>query len=145
VKIKISINGRVYSSLEEVPEELRELVDSDGDGVLDVVQKDFKGGAGKARAEAEAHGGVKKVARKELRAGIKELLTDRDGDGIPDVVEGSGQGPVRVTAEVSRSYTVNGRRYDSIEEMPAPARAAVQKLGPASRIKGFLRRLFGRK
>ncbi len=171
MKIKISINGKAYDSLDQVPEELRELIDADGNGVPDVVQMEPKGAGAAAPA---AQGTRKEAAAEELRAGIKALLADRDRDGIPDITQKRGPVTTRVTTTISRTYRVNGKTYKSLEEMPPEARAALARLGvgggrgkrgpapaqgdeswdagPAAirpeswlGLKGFFKRLFGRK
>lgn len=133
MKIKININGRTYNSPDEVPPELRSFLDKDGDGVLDVLQENFKGGDEEAKVKVATktyHLGKKGLGSGEaLPDEVKDLLADKDGDGVPDVLQKQGgASPVRVTTRVSRTWTVNGKTYHSLEEMPAEARAALQKI-----------------
>ncbi|NNE13169.1 MAG: hypothetical protein HKN41_13095 [Ilumatobacter sp.] len=62
----------------------------------------------------------------DVRAVVESLLADRDGDGVPDVLAG-GDGAVEVTSH-SETYVVDGAWYDSIDDVPAPARAHLARL-----------------
>ncbi len=69
---------------------------------------------------------------------MMKLLADQDHDGVPDLVQKAGQSQVSV--EVSRTFTVDGQTYHSLEEMPPEVRQKyedimarfAQKLGPAA-------------
>ncbi len=69
---------------------------------------------------------------------MMKLLADQDRDGVPDLVQKAGQSQVSV--EVSRTFTVDGQTYHSLEEMPPEVRQKyeeimtrfAQKLGPAA-------------
>ncbi|NOZ19532.1 MAG: hypothetical protein GXP25_00425 [Planctomycetes bacterium] len=50
---------------------------------------------------------------------VMNMLADRDGDGVPDAVQNSDG---TFTADVVTKIVVNGREYNSIDEMPEDVR-----------------------
>ncbi len=62
------------------------------------------------------------------------LFADADGNGIPDFMEklgaagGSFKTNVSVSGAVSRTFVVNGVKYDSLEAMPPEARRLLEGL-----------------
>ena len=80
VTTRITVDGKTYASVEEMPADVR----------------------------------------REYEETIGRLLADRDGNGVPDVfesgtVEGADVARVTTTSEV---YEINGRRYDSLDDVP---------------------------
>jgi len=76
------VNGRTYRSLEEMPPEVRKLVeDKNKNGIPDIMEKE---------------GVIQKVNRTYVKTvtlsgkeDINKVLEDKDGNGIPDIMEES--------------------------------------------------------
>lgn len=78
----IEINGTVYRSLDEVPE--------------------------------------------QYRASVAALFTDRDGDGVPDIMQGAEVAGSFTTTTRHETYEVGGVTYDSLDDVPEPARSMLR-------------------
>lgn len=60
----------------------------------------------------------------------RTMLADRDGDGLPDIAQDAPARRVafgRTVVNGRESYSWNGTRYDSIEDMPPEAREFVRR------------------
>ena len=61
------------------------------------------------------------------------MLADRNQNGVPDVLEGgkldvhstAGETTTHITAETKHEYIVDGRRYESLKDLPPAVRAAL--------------------
>jgi hypothetical protein len=73
----------------------------------------------------------------EVFATYKKVMTmvvaDSDGNGIPDILEGKGSAGANITTQVTSQIVVNGREYQSLDEVPAEDRRAIQAAASISR------------
>lgn len=65
----------------------------------------------------------------QLRSLLGSTLPDADGDGVPDLLQGTGVLPADGVHVQSTSIDVDGRTYDSIDDLPAGIRASLQSAG----------------
>jgi hypothetical protein len=65
----------------------------------------------------------------EVRKLVGNTLPDTDGDGVPDLMEGHGTLPTGSSTFTSTSIVVDGKTYNSIDEIPADVRATLQSAG----------------
>jgi hypothetical protein len=64
----------------------------------------------------------------EVRQAYERLLGelgDKDKDGIPDIVQHAGK--TNVLGITKTSFTINGKTYDSVDQMPAEVKALYDK------------------
>jgi hypothetical protein len=94
-RTQITVDGRTYSGLDEMPP---------------AVRLKYEGTLGR-------------------------LLADRDGNGVPDVFESGtfdGSDVAHVTTTTSEVYEINGRQYESLDDMPPEYRRIVERLYPTA-------------
>lgn len=70
--------------------------------------------------------------KQSVPEGIQRILADNNQNGLPDIVEQALQNQgvptgTNVSTNVSTSYIVRGKQYNSIEEMPAEDRAYMEQ------------------
>lgn len=126
---RIRFNGVEYESVEAMPPDVREafqsLVNAWPGGVADLLQ-------GKGRPQPQntyVVGGQSypsvEALPPEVRRAVEQVLADKDRDGVPDVLQqGTKQAVVTTT-----TYTVDGRSFTSLDEMPADVRRTLDGLG----------------
>ncbi len=96
---RIVINGKVYNSVEEMPEDVRQkyeavlnsMKDENGNGVPD---------------------------------GLETILVDNNRDGVPDIIENTPGAPIIKTA---LKILMNGQEFHSLDDLPPEARAKYQE------------------
>jgi hypothetical protein len=132
---KIIFNGREYSSVDEMPPDVREayeritrtFADSDGDGVPDVLEglagNTVSTTTSKIVVNGREYSSVDEMPPdvRQIYERMAEMRADSDGDGMPDIFEGKGANVVTVTRS---NVVVDDRGLPGAGRIPADVRCA---------------------
>jgi hypothetical protein len=134
-KKKYIVNGKEYHSLEDVPPEFRTL-----------VEKGPPLASGITSAKFEVNGKVYDRVE-DMPPEYQAIFADKNGNGIPDILEASGEMTVRFdsretekalpasgtrvqSVRVVEKYVLNGKEYNSIDEVPQEFRKLIEDAAP---------------